>query len=923
MDLKWNAATRLEGVDANRSAAADGLAMRELIQTKTAPPSWMGDKIRRDDLLKLLDGALEKRLTVIQAPAGYGKTSLLLQWRQRHRGPDLLTPWLTLERDDADPKRLTQYISLALEGVGGPSAEGEAGAAIPADLPPRAALSAIINRLLREERPVVMIFDDFHRAENPTVAELLRALIRLAPENCHFIVASRDHPWLDQAVLAAEDQLLELRSEQLRFSALETEALLLRNQGLELCAEDVRLIFERTEGWPIALQLMLLSLKRRADHQQFVERLMGSSQELAGYLSEQVLESLPEDVREIVVRTALIDTLTGDLVNRLCDREDGWLLLERLEQQGVFLAPLDEDRRSYRYHQLFAEHMRDRLARHDIAKFRRLQGIAARWFAGEGNIRQAVDHAIQSGDAQLLSAIVDEVGGWRLIPNGMQDVAARALAALPDAILWSAPRLVLMRVYLAIKRGDLGEARSDYDRLIANSDQSEHSADLWIEIQVVGDTLVEYENGPVTLDDLLAREALLRTLPTHDHLLMGSVCESLAGQYFETGRLERAIEPTLAAREHYQAQGWLYSDLFTRFMEARVRQGQGRLKDATAILLNARNEIEACFGAHSDLSAICSAFEAGLLYEQDRLSEALALLEWALPHMEQSDGWADVYASAYLTAARAASADGDIEEARTLLARARRLARRRRLDQLELLAQLCEIELLIERLEADDVASRLAEEGGLHRLADDMELESPAFRKVAIAAALCRVKLRLCEGLVAPALAELEMLRRWGSAHGSGRLLIDVDLLAACCFHRMGDAARAQALFDDAVGAAMFQGIRRPFLDARRFAEPLIRETLQQANRIDRFRDQFLKEICRSMSAHQGKLGAQMGFNPSEIAVLTYLSRGYANKEIARLIEMSPDTVKYRLKWLFRKLGVDNRRDAVIAARERNLVSDT
>jgi LuxR family maltose regulon positive regulatory protein len=918
IDMTWNAANRPEGADPAGIAATDSLAMRELIQTKTAPPCWMGDKIRRDDLLRRLDETLEKRLTVIQAPAGYGKTSLLLQWRQHHANDDLLVAWLTLEKDDADPKRLTQYISLALGGA----ADIEGAAAIPADLPPRAALSAIINRLLREERQVVMIFDDFHRAENPAVAELLRALIRLAPENCHFIVASRDHPWLDQAVLAAEDQLLELRSEHLRFSALETEALLLRNQGIELGPDEVRLIFERTEGWPIALQLMLLSLRRRVDRQQFVERLRGSSQELAAYLSEQVLEALPADVREMVIRTALIDTLTGDLVNLLCEREDGWLMLERLEQQGVFLTPLSEERQAYRYHQLFAEHMRERLARHDMAKYRRLQGIAARWFAGEGNVGQAVDHAIQAQDPVLLSAIVDEVGAWRLIPNGLQDVATRALQALPESILWSTPRLVLMRVYLAIKQGEIGQARADYDRLFKDADAADHSADLWIEIQVVGDTLVEYENGPVTLEDLLAREALLRTLPTNDHLLMGSVCEALAGKYFETGRLERAIDPTLAAREHYQAQGWLYSDIFTRFLEARVRQSQGRLKDAAAILANARGEIEACFGAHSDLAANCAAFEAWLLYDQDRLPEALAVLDWALPHMEQSDGWADVYAAAYLTAARSASADGDIEEARGLLGRARRLARRRRLNQLELLAQLCELELLIERLEADDVANCLAAEIGLDALADDMALESPLFRKAAIAASLCRVKLNLAEGAVPAALDELELLRRWGSEHGCGRLLIDVDLLTACCFHRLGDNGRAQSFFDDAVGAAMFQGIRRPFLDARRFAEPLIKDTLQRAHRVDRFRDQFLKEICRALTAHQGKASTQAGFNPSEIAVLTYLSRGYANKEIARLIEMSPDTVKYRLKWLFRKLGVDNRRDAVIAARERNLVSE-
>src|SRR5690606_36086974 len=155
-------------------------------------------------------------------------------------------------------------------------APGEEASPMPADLPPRAALSAIINRLASERRPVVIVFDDFHRADSPALSDFIATLIRLAPENCHFIVASRDHPALGQSVLAAEDQLLEFTAEDLRFSAAETEALLARNQGEAIDSEDLRRIFERTEGWPIALQLVTLSLKRGADPNALVARFSGS-----------------------------------------------------------------------------------------------------------------------------------------------------------------------------------------------------------------------------------------------------------------------------------------------------------------------------------------------------------------------------------------------------------------------------------------------------------------------------------------------------------------------------------------------------------------------------------------------------------------------------------------------------------------------
>ncbi len=888
----------------------------ELIYTKVAPPVWLGDQIRRDLLLARLDDALARRLTLIQAPAGYGKTSLLAQWRQRHAGQAVRIAWLTLETDDADLKRLAGYLSLAMSG----GAPDEEAAPLPPDLPPRAALSAIINRLASEPRPVVIVFDDFHRADSPALSDFITTLIRLAPENCHFIVASRDHPALGQSVLAAEEQLLEFSAEDLRFSAAETEALLARNQGEAIGGESVRRIFERTEGWAIALQLVALSLKRGADPNALVARFSGSGSELARYLSEQVLVALPPDMQEAVVRTALVDRLTGDIVNLLCGREDGWLVLERLEHQGIFLAPLSEGGAAYRYHQLFAEYMRERLARRDAAQYRALQHTLAQWFAGRGQVTEAVNHALQADDPALLADILERAGAWRLIPQGLQAVAARALGALPEGLVAVRPRLALARIYLAIKCGELGAARADYDRLLAAEGEAHADADLRTEINIVGDVLLDYENAPLTLEDLLERETLLRNLPTNDHLLLANICELLGAKYYEGGWLERAMEPTLAAREHYQALGSLYSDLFTRFLEARIRRAQGRARDAANILAAARRQIVDNFGERSDLAANCAAFEAELLYDQGHVDEASELLAWSLPHMEQSDGWVDVYAAAYLTVARIEAERGAMEEAQSTLARAQRLARRRRLRQLELLAQLCELQLLIHSAIDDDRARAYADEIGLDALADGMWLESAGYRPVAVAAALCRARLLLVGGEAARALQELEQLRQWASRHGVGRLLVEMNLLIAHAHAALDDPAKAQASFDSAVGMAMFQGVVRPFIDAQRFVEPLLKACMHDAPQADRFRDQVLTGLARTFAARPMDSQTQGLLSDAETAVIEPLCRGLSNKEIARAIGMSPDTVKYRLKSLFRKIGVHRRQDAVRVLHERGLL---
>lgn len=889
--------------------------MDEVIAAKFDPPVWMGDQLRRDGLLERLGLALSHRLTLIHAPAGYGKTSLLAQWRMTLETAGTRFAWLTLDRDDRDFKRFLRHLVLAIR-----TQDQRSQSDTPtADLPPRAALSALVNGLASRMDPFVLILDDLHHAASETVIQFVKSLIRLAPSNCHFVFASRDYPWLGQSVLAAEDQLLEFTARDLKFSMHEAGSLLARADS-DLIEEDVGRIVDRTEGWPIAVQLTSLSLKHGVGQEQFMASTGRSGGDLARYLSEQVLMTLPDDTRDIVSRTALLDTLTGDLVNLLCDREDGWLVLERLEQQGVFLAPVTPERRQYRYHQLFADYLRDGFRKSDKATYCSLQKRAADWFASHNCVADAVNHAVLADDPDTLARILEDAGGWRLIPQGLQSVVEQGLEKLPEHFWKERPKLVLAYVYLQMKLGELGVARVVFDQFVEAIDSKSLSADLATEVRVVGDTLSDYENQPVTFEDLLAREALLRKLPTNDHLIFANVSETLAAKYFEGGWFERALQPTLVAREHYQACNSLYSDLFTRFLEARIKRAQGRFKEAETILEQACETIISNFGDRSDLAANCYAFQAELLYEQDRTEEAQVLLAWALPHMEQSDGWVDVYAAAYFTEARALAGCGEIDEALAVIARAKRTAQWRRLRQLELLADTCEVELLIAHGPSLDLARQRAARMNLDGLADMMGKDSPQYRPVAVAASLCRIKLHLLDRAHDAALAELESLRMWADQRGAGRLLIEINILSAYACRRLGDLDQARMNFDEAVGIAMFQNIIRPFAEASRFVRDNLDDAMSADNKVDKFRGQFLKSVSRSVSACRADVAVAGPFNAAEAEVLFYLSQGHSNKEIARLIGMSPDTVKYRLKSVFKKIGVSKRKDAVRVSAERGLI---
>lgn len=887
------------------------------ILTKIAPSARPSQQVPRESLLRRLDAVISHRLTLLQAPAGYGKTSLLIQWHHLLVERGIEVAWLTLEEEESDPSRFAEYVMAALiEGSpinGKDRGSGE-------NMPMRAALAAIVNRLSHAERDTVLILDDFHRAESEGVCNFVRGLIKLAPPRLHLVIASRDSPKLGQAVLAVNEELLEIGIDDLKFTLDEAQAMLNRGASAPLAADDLAKLVKLTEGWPIALQMTALSLRKGCDRTQLIANFSGPAWDLARYLSEQVLASLSPDIENVITRTAILERLNGDLVNLLCGRADGALVLERLEQQNLFLVPLDPQHLTYRYHPLFAAILRDRLARHNSIAFRELHRKAATWFSSRDRIEEAVHHAIAAADEELLAAILDEAGGWRMIPEGRMDTLVAGLNHLSQATLERFPRLALGRVYRLIKQGAMAEARAGYDSFRYSVERSSLPPDLWTEVNLIGEVLSDYENAPVRLEDLLAKEALILSLPSNDHLMLSNVCESLGEKYCDCGWLARALEPTRQARAHHRALGSVYGEMFARFLEARIRLAQGRLEDAQAVLKEAAADIHRAYGPRSDLAANCAVYEAEVLFERDAIDEAMTLLEWALPHLEQSDGWFEIYASGFGTAIRAAFGKSATEVER-MLARMRAIAGKRHLKQLQLLADIYEVDSLIHAGRNESARVR-AEEIGLRALAATMREEMPVYRQVAVFASVCLAKLLLAAGEHQAALAEIQSTERWARQHGHGRLLITLCILAARAHHLAKEAERAIVRFDEAVSMSMFQGFIGPFLDCWRCISLSATHDPRHcaARKMDRLRETFLRRLRKALERHSAQSRESSLLSAHEFSTLKHLDRGYTNKEIARLLKISPNTVKYRLKSLYEKLGVNSRRDAVRLSREQKLL---
>jgi len=442
----------------SQAAAGPGRPREVLIATKLFVPPPPERPVLRPRLEALLAGGERSRVTLVVAPAGWGKSSLVSQWLH---GRGAAAGWVSLDRGDDDAARFWRYLLTAIEQA----APGAAVAALAQlDTPGvdvlRDVLPVLLNDLSAWPHAVLLVLDDYHAITDAGVHDSLRQLVEHAPDQLHLIVISRSDPPLPTSRLRVTGRLVEVRAEQLRFTTGEAAELLGRSLGLALDEQDVSRLVARTEGWVAGLQLAGLRLADRPDpgaRSDFIERFTGADRHVVDYLGEEVLAAQPDDVRSFLLETAVLDRVSAELAAAVTGRDDCAALLDRIQRANLFLTPLDDEQRWFRYHQLFRGILRHELARIEPRRPAQLHRRAAVWFAGAGDVAAAIDHAVCAGDADLAAALIAD--GWREQFNAGHLRTVRGwLDALPPERIAADARLAAARVWLALDAGRLGEA---------------------------------------------------------------------------------------------------------------------------------------------------------------------------------------------------------------------------------------------------------------------------------------------------------------------------------------------------------------------------------------------------------------------------------------------------------------------------------
>jgi LuxR family maltose regulon positive regulatory protein len=892
-----------------------------LLATKLHVPRGRRGRILRPRLTERLDRGSEAALTLVSAPAGFGKTTLLSEWLAAPT-PGRSVAWLSLDPRDNDPAVFWTYLVAAVQSAE-PGVGAGAAALLQAQAPTEAVLSSLLNDLAGVQGDVVLVLDDYHLIEARDVQDGMTFLLDHLPAQVHLVLATRADPPLPLARVRARGDLVEVRVADLRFTADEAGRYLADAMDLELTPTDVAALEGRTEGWIAALQLAALSLQGQEDVTGFIEGFTGDDRYIVDYLVEEVLQRQPDDVRTFLLQTSVLTRLTGDLCDAVTGRDDGKALLDALDRANLFLVPLDDRRRWYRYHHLFGDVLRARLQDEQPGRLRDLHLRASRWFEQAGERPEAIDHALQAGDMERAAGLV-ELAIPALRRARQEATLRRWLEALPDEIFRDRPVLTVGFVASLMARGELDGVEV---RLRQAERWLDPTPDRAAEMVVVDEDA--FRTLPTAISMYRAGTALIRgDVPgtmTHarraldladedDDLARGAPAALLGLAHWTSGDLDAASSLYVDAMAGLERAGYHSDVLGGSIALADMRLAQGRLREATSIfergLQRAERSDPPLRGAadmHVGLSQV--------LCERDDLDAALRQLLLSR-ELGEHGGLPQNRYRWRVAMARIRTAEGDLDAAVTLLEEAERLYIGDYSPEVRPVAAL--------RARVRIAQGRWADALGWARgrgLAADDELDYlHEFEHVTLARALvARSAAERDEGSLDQATRLLDRLLSAADDGSRAGSVIDVLMAQALAHQVRGDLSAALAALGRALTLAEPEGYVRIFVDEGPAMAVLLRAAAKEGPTTG-----YARRLVAAIDGPAAGVPVQRGLvdplSTRELDVLRLLGSDLDGPDIARELVVSLNTVRTHTKNIYAKLGVNNRRAAVRRAGELGLL---
>jgi LuxR family maltose regulon positive regulatory protein len=912
-----------------------------LIRTKLHLPFIRPGLVCRPRLQARIAEGLRGPLTLITAPAGFGKTTLVASCVA---GCGMPVAWLSLDKNDNQAGRFLNYLVAALQQadntIGSEAAQLLAAAH---QAPPEAVLTSLINDLDAAGGEIALVLDDYQLINSQAVHEQVAFLLEHCPKTFHLVIATRSDPPLPLTRLRARGQMVELRTADLRFTEPEAAQFLNDFMGLSLDTGSVAVLEERTEGWIAGLQMAALSMRGREDVRGFIEGFSGTNRYIMDYLLEEVLASQSPEIQRFLLYTSILERLTAPLCDAVLANDEGAKregddrstrseslfagqsasILEYLERANLFLVPLDDERIWYRYHRLFADLLRTQLHRSLGAQgVAQLHVRAAEWHAQNGSILEAIHHASMASDDERVERFIEQ-NYMELVSRGEQSWIRSWTGKLSKELVYSRPWLCIYEAYSHSWFGELDEA----DRLLEEAEKrirSETSAPDARAMQ----GLLAYVKSRVTAmrgDIHRAIEFCLEAreyTPASNLALQLDTRITLGYEYFLNGDYANASPILNETIRLGITTGAVINTVAASCLMARLVAVQGLLNKSYDTYQIAAQSIPEASGQHLGARALVEIGIADLLCEWNDLDAALVHIRQGLALLPLW-GKADDWALAYITLARIHLAQANRSDAIEAVEKATQLIQTRGVfSEARHAVEIAQVKLWLAQGDFQ-AAHRWAASQGERLSSDDRfgfenELTHITQARVYIAQNKPNKAIDL--------LSHLEEAAR--SAGRMGRV-IEILLLQALALREIGDSKRALLALTKCLTLAEPEGYVRVFLDEGQPMQMLLAQWLAHAS-AGPLRDYAIRLLSHFDAEPHIITAAQEKASPAgdlveplsqrEVEVLHLIALGRTNKEIARQLVVAPGTVKAHTASIYRKLDVANRTEAVARARQLGIL---
>jgi LuxR family maltose regulon positive regulatory protein len=915
--------------------------VEQLLATKLFIPAIRPELVSRSRLIEQLNTSLSGKLTLISAPAGFGKTTLVCEWvdnlQKQELSADYKIAWLSLDESDNTLLRFLAYLITALNQSGS-SDKSFGNSALDMLQSPHApryeiVLTTLINEIAALPNKLILVLDDYHLIETQLIHDALCFLLDNIPPQLHLVIITREDPLLPLSRLRVRGQLTELRAADLRFTSPEAAEFLNQTMSLNLSQDDVAALETRTEGWVAGLQLAAISMQGQKEPAKLIQAFTGSNRLVLDYLVDEVLHQQPPAIQDFLLDTAVLGRLSGPLCDAVrfgdgqpgTGQEKGQAILERLERANLFVIPLDNERQWYRYHHLFADLLRQRLRQIKPELESILHSRASVWCEGEALTEDAVEHALQAGDFERSAALIAELAD-ELWKSGEHPKLRGWLEKLTEEWVCTQPQLCIYHAWFLFSTGHqesaerfLLAAEQALDTDITTSSQSQlilgpGRAQLKGRLSAIRALALSWgKDFPAMIQEA---SAALELLPKDDPWC--SMAELVLGDaYFYKGDIQASYQTRLKTLEACQPKDDLFFFMISNLKIATSLSEMGQLEAAIEIC---RRQLDFA-RQHGLTQTIFAGWAMGLLgvtlAERNEFEDAL---EFTSKYVELTkDNDLGFVGSSYMFRAKVQFYMGDYEGADITLKELADIGKKHYLPHYisgRLKAWQARLNLIQNRLEA---VNHLIEESdqntekGISLIYDDI--------------VVVRARLLLLQGNYQQASQILESLIEPTQAGGSTTRLIEVLALLALVKHAAGEAFSAIQYLTCALSLAEPGGYVRVFVDEGPQMARLLYEALSQgiaSNYVQHLLAAFPSTKGEQPESRKTQIVDGRLIEPlseRELEILQLIADGLTNQEIGSNLYLSLNTVKAHTRNIYGKLGINSRTQAVARARALGILS--